>query len=374
MNHGLAPSFNAAYRGQRVLLTGHTGFKGAWLSEWLLELGANVTGFSLPPPTDPALFSQLGLAQRMRHLVGDVREAQSLRELVREQRPDYVFHLAAQPLVRQSYVQPLETYETNVMGTAHVLEAARLSAHPCVVIIVTTDKCYENREWMFGYREEDALGGYDPYSSSKAAAELVTAGYRRSFFKGGAPVAVASARAGNVIGGGDWAVDRIIPDCMRALARREVIPVRNPGAIRPWQHVLEPLGGYLLLAARLREAQLAGDEARLAALGGPFNFGPVLASNRTVATVTDEVLRHWPGRWVNQQDKQALHEAGRLALAIDKAQNVLGWSPSLSFAESVALTVTWYRSCHQDPASARAFTLRQIRDYMLAMERGEQNR
>jgi CDP-glucose 4,6-dehydratase len=231
--------FAGVYAGKRVLLTGHTGFKGAWMAEWLLALGAEVTGFALPPPTSPSLFDQLGLASRLRHIVGDVRDLAAVRAALKLAQPDFVFHLAAQPLVRLSYDQPVETHATNIMGTVNVLEAVRLAGAPCVVVAITTDKCYDNKEWVHSYREEDPMGGYDPYSASKGAAELVISSYRRSFFSApDSPVRLASARAGNVIGGGDWALDRIVPDCVRALIKGESIPVRNKVATRPWQHVL----------------------------------------------------------------------------------------------------------------------------------------
>jgi len=250
-------AFGNIYKGKRVLLTGHTGFKGAWLAEWLLQLGAELTGYSLPAPTTPALFEQLGHESRLNHVIGDIRDLVALRGVVDRVKPEFVFHLAAQPLVRLSYSQPVETYSTNVMGTVNVLEAVRLAGQRCAVVVVTTDKCYENREWVHSYREEDPMGGYDPYSSSKGAAELVVSAYRRSYFS--APdslVRLASARAGNVIGGGDWALDRIVPDCIRSLASGATIPVRNKIATRPWQHVLEPLGGYLWLGALLANPAL----------------------------------------------------------------------------------------------------------------------
>lgn len=356
-------SFANTYRGKRVLLTGHTGFKGAWLAEWLLSLGAEVTGFSLPPPTTPSLFAQLGLASRLRHIEGDVRDLAAVRAALEIAKPDFVFHLAAQPLVRLSYDQPVETYATNVMGTVNVLEAVRLAGRPCVVVAVTTDKCYENKEWVHSYREEDPMGGYDPYSSSKGAAELVIAAYRRSYFSGvESPVKLASARAGNVIGGGDWALDRIVPDCIRALQRGEAIPVRNKIATRPWQHVLEPLSGYLWLAASLAQAavevgsvRLRSAETsvsglnldyqleRLKALSSAFNFGPALASNRTVAELVQEIVKHWPGKWEDKSDPKAVHEAKLLNLTTDKAHHFLGWSPAWPFAETIARTVDWYR-------------------------------
>ena len=243
-------AFSGIYCGKTVLVTGHTGFKGAWLAEWLLALGARVHGYALESPTEPALFHQLGLADRLQHELGDVRDAAGVRQSVARAQPDFVFHLAAQALVRASYVQPLETYATNVLGTANVLDALRTLEKPCAAVFITTDKCYENREWVHGYREEDPLGGHDPYSSSKAAAEIAIASWRRAFFREH-PVRIASARAGNVIGGGDWALDRIIPDCIRSLQAGQPIAVRNPNATRPWQHVLEPLSGYLGLAALL---------------------------------------------------------------------------------------------------------------------------
>lgn len=352
--------FQGTYRDKTVLLTGHTGFKGAWLAEWLLGLGARVVGFSLDVPTTPALFDQLGLAKRLGadDLRGDVRDLPALRAAVNRARPDFVFHLAAQPLVRLSYADPVGTFTTNVTGTVNLLEAVRTAGleRPCAVVIVTTDKCYENREWLHAYREEDPMGGHDPYSASKGAAELAVAAYRRSFFHaplapGATPVAVASARAGNVIGGGDWATDRIVPDCVRALRAGEAIPVRNKTSTRPWQHVLEPLGGYLLLGQRLHAA-LAGRDARtLEFLAAPFNFGPQLDSNRTVARLVTEILGHWPGAWLDRSDPDAPHEAGRLNLTIDKAFHLLGWAPTWNFSETIAATVEWYRQAGTLPAA-----------------------
>ncbi len=354
-------AFAGAFRGRRVLVTGHTGFKGSWLAEWLLGLGAEVTGLALPPPTQPALFDQLALGGRLQHRIGDIRDPAVVRRAVDEVQPDFVFHLAAQPLVRLSYEQPVETYATNVMGTVHVLDAVRQAGRACVVVAVTTDKCYENREWLHSYREEDAMGGYDPYSSSKGAAELVIGAYRRSFFSAAdSPVRLASARAGNVIGGGDWALDRIVPDCIRALQRGEAIPVRNKVATRPWQHVLEPLSGYLWLAARLAAVPPAPGGAPLASA---FNFGPALTSNRTVADLVQELLRHWPGRWEDRSDPRAVHEAKLLNLATDKAHHLLGWQPVWDFAETIAHTAAWYRQCGAEPASAHACTTGQIAAY-----------
>ena len=359
-------AFADIYRGRRVLVTGHTGFKGSWLAEWLLTLGADVTGLALPPPTEPALFDQLGLAGRLRHRLGDIRDLAQVRQVVEEAQPEFVFHLAAQPLVRLSYEQPVETYATNVLGTIHVLEALRLAGRACSVICVSTDKCYENREWVHGYREEDAMGGHDPYSSSKGAAELAIAAYRRSFFSNPqSPVRLASARAGNVIGGGDWALDRIVPDCMRALQRGETIAVRNRVATRPWQHVLEPLAGYLWLAAALAAAGTASAvlPASLGDLAGAYNFGPALTSNRSVADLVQESLKHWPGHWEDRSDPQAVHEAQLLNLVADKAYHRLQWRPVWPFEATVARTVDWYRQSWQNQAPAAELTRAHIDAY-----------
>ncbi len=326
------------YQGKRVLLTGHTGFKGAWLSEWLLLLGAEVHGYALQPPTEPSLFAQLGLAGRMGHQIADIRDADTIAQAVRKIRPDYIFHLAAQSLVRLSYDKPLETYAVNVLGTANLLDALRMVDWNCSVVVVTSDKCYENKEWLYGYRENDPMGGHDPYSSSKGAAELVVAGYRNSFFQKSS-VKIASARAGNVIGGGDWALDRIVPDCIRALKSNQAIPVRNKIATRPWQHVLEPLGGYLCLAAQLH--QLASGESPLCSA---FNFGPGQESNRTVKELVEELIKHWPGKWEDKSNPKASHEATFLHLSSDKAHALLRWSPAWNFPMAVEQTAAWYRS------------------------------
>ncbi len=328
---------------KQVWLSGHTGFKGSWLTQWLLDLGAEVHGFSLQPQTNPALFDQLGLDRRVHHEVADLRDAAAVKKSIREAKPDFVFHLAAQAIVRTSFEQPLETYITNVIGTAHVMEALRQLERPCAAVIVTTDKCYENREWVHGYREEDVLGGYDPYSSSKAAMEIAVASWRRSYFSGH-PVRLATARAGNVIGGGDWAKDRIMPDCIRALQQGKSIGVRNKIATRPWQFVLEPLSGYLWLAAVLSQPSLRPYDKGVFA--GPFNFGPGLESNRTVAELVATALAHWPGAWEDQSDPEAVNEAKLLNLATDKAYHLLGWKPVWDFEKAVEATVEWYRWAH----------------------------
>jgi CDP-glucose 4,6-dehydratase len=333
--------FGSAFGGRRVLVTGHTGFKGSWLCQWLLGLGAEVTGVSLPPNTSPSLFNQLGVAKHLRHVIGDIQDPAVLARVVKSCKPEFVFHLAAQSLVRESYVRPRETFSVNAMGTLNILEALKDFKQPCAAVFITTDKCYENREWHHGYREEDPLGGHDPYSASKAVAELIIASYRDSFFQNH-PVKVASCRAGNVIGGGDWAKDRILPDCIAALQKKKPILVRNRHATRPWQHVLEPLSGYLWLAAALANPKLR--RAELPSLASAFNFGPDRDSNRTVEELVLEVLTNWPGSWDDKSDPNAPHEAGLLQLSTDKAYALLRWRPVWKFAETVTHTVVWYRN------------------------------
>jgi CDP-glucose 4,6-dehydratase len=332
------PFFDNAYAGKKIFVTGHTGFKGSWLCEWLLQLGAEITGYSLPPETHPALFKQLGLQSRLRHIVGDIRDLPKLRRTLQKCKPDFVFHLAAQPLVRDSYMRPLETFETNLTGTIHVLEALRGLENSCAAIFVTTDKCYENREWHRGYREDDPLGGYDPYSASKATAEIAIGSWRRSFFKKH-PVKIASARSGNVIGGGDWATDRIVPDCIRGLKLEKTIAIRNPRATRPWQHVLEPLSGYLWLGAKLSALRTCDHE-----LCSAFNFGPNADANRTVRELVGEILKHWSGKCEHKSDPHAVHEAGLLQLDIGKAARLLKWKPVWDFYRTIEQTVNWYRN------------------------------
>ena len=330
-----------------MLVTGHTGFKGSWLSLWLLSLGAEVWGYSLEPEVAPNLFQSLQLDQlndgkfpgSFYHQTGDLHDPVGLQQIVAEAKPQVVFHLAAQPLVRLSYQEPLLTWSTNVQGSLHLLEALKLLKHPCAVVMVTTDKVYENREWDHGYRETDRLGGLDPYSASKAAAELAIASWRASFCGSSAHqtrhLAIATARAGNVIGGGDWAKDRLLPDAMRAVAAGEPVVVRSPEATRPWQHVLEPLSGYLLLAQRLT--------AHPSGLSNAFNFGPSLEANRSVSELLEEVFQYWPGEWIDRSDPEAPHEAGRLHLQIDSAYHQLGWRPCWPFQKTVERSVNWYR-------------------------------
>jgi CDP-glucose 4,6-dehydratase len=351
----------AAYAGRRVLVTGHTGFKGAWLCEWLLGLGARVHGLALAPE-ERSLFGALALARRMTHTVVDLRHPAAVRAMVAALRPEIVLHLAAQPLVRLSYREPVETFATNVLGTAHLLDAVRAGGFPCSVVVVTSDKCYANDGRPRAFREDDPLGGHDPYSASKAAAEIVAASYRDSFFAHDTQVALASARAGNVIGGGDWAADRIVPDAMRALESGRPIPVRNPGFTRPWQHVLEPLGGYLLLGARLEAARAARDAAALKKFGGAFNFGPEPGATRTVRELVEAVLKSWPGKWEQAAQEKHLPEAPLLSLDIAKARALLGWRPRWDFARTVSETVAWYRAVHEKK-DAVAETQKQIAGY-----------
>ena len=342
-----------AFEGKRVWLSGHTGFKGSWLSEWLIDLGAIVHGYALAPDTTPSLFDQLGLVGRLEHEVADIRDANAVRQSIQGFHPDYVIHMAAQPLVRRSYAIPVETYETNVMGTINVLEALRGLAMNCSVVIVTTDKCYENHESGRAYEETDPLGGHDPYSSSKAMAEIATAAYRKSYFQNG-QVRIASARAGNVIGGGDWAEDRIVPDAMRALDRGDNILVRNPKAVRPWQHVLEPLSGYLTLAA---------SPGGIASFATAFNFGPGPNSNRTVADLVTEILKNRQGSWEDVSDPTALHEATLLNLSIKKAASLLAWKPHWNFEETIKHTVSWYDQVHAGTVTPLEITRSQIAEY-----------
>ena len=362
---GSSPAFGNIYAGKKVFLTGHTGFKGAWLSEWLLLLGAQVTGYAIDCE-EPSLFEQLKLTQRMQDMRGDIRDLRLLSDTVSTFQPDFVFHLAAQPLVRRSYVDPVGTFTTNVTGSINVMEAVRLATDRCAVVMVTTDKCYENRETSHAYSEIDPLGGHDPYSASKAAAEIAIDSYRKSFFSNASTgqIALASARAGNVIGGGDWAADRLVPDCIRALQRGEKIPVRNKNATRPWQHVLDPLSGYLTLGAALWQIidRPKTDRGQREQVCSAFNFGPKPESNRTVGHVVDEILKHWSGEWIDKSDDIAPHEAGLLTLKIDKADRILSWRPVWEFEEAVAHAVSWYQDAN-DKADPLTLTHTQIRQY-----------
>lgn len=343
------------WSGRRVFLTGHTGFKGGWLALWLQQMGADVFGYSLEPPTKPSVFDVAGVAEGMRSVIGDIRDLENLRLHMAKFEPEVVLHLAAQSLVRPSYTDPVGTYATNVLGTVHVLEAIRRTPSVKAAVVVTSDKCYENNEWVWGYRETDPMGGHDPYSNSKGCAELVTAAYRRSYFSssGAAGPALGSARAGNVIGGGDWAADRLVPDFIRAMSRRESIRIRNPNAQRPWQHVLEPLGGYLLLAERL-----LGAEGRKYASG--WNFGPNDSDAIPVGALVQKLAALWgPEASFTIDGGDHPHEAALLKLDCSKAHAHLGWQPRLDVGTALSWTVEWHKAMVAG-ANMREFTTTQI--------------
>lgn len=337
--------FNNVYKNKTVLLTGHTGFKGSWLSIWLNELGANVVGYALEPYTPKDNFILTGLKNKITHIIGDVRNYKKLKEAFTKYRPEFVFHLAAQPIVRKSYLNPKETYDINVGGTVNVFECCRLTDSVKVIINITSDKCYKNKEWIWGYRENDPMGGYDPYSSSKGCSELITEAYRKSFFN---PEnnreygkSLSSVRAGNVIGGGDWQKDRLIPDCIRALENNEDIKIRNPEATRPWQHVLEPLSGYLLLASKMYK------EPRK--LSGAWNFGPNYDSIVSVRKIVSMVVEKWGGgKWLDISDKNEPHEANLLSLDISKARNFLNWHPRWNIQKCIEKTMEWYKNYNNE--------------------------
>lgn len=331
----------SAYAGKKVLLTGHTGFKGSWMLSWLHLLGADVRGYALAPEQESDLYYQIGGDALCHSVIADIRDKSRLQQEILRFEPDYIFHFAAQPLVRLSYELPTETFDVNVMGTAHVLDSLRFLKKPCLAILITTDKVYENKEWPYPYRENDRLGGYDPYSASKAAAEIVVSSFRNSFFNPHTYAehqkAIASARAGNVIGGGDWAKDRIIPDIIRALSQEKPIVVRNPHSVRPWQHVLEPLSGYLLLGAKMQENAVQYADA--------WNFGPQADDNLTVQQLVDMAIEVW-GSGICQvtSDKNQPHEAGLLKLDINKAAQQLGWTPKWSAKQAIQMTIEFYKN------------------------------
>lgn len=335
--------FDNIYQSKRVLITGHTGFKGSWLALWLARTGAKITGYSLQPPTAPNHFQLLDMG--IHSILGDVRDSDKLKQVFKEQQPEIIFHLAAQAIVRLSYNDPVETLSTNIMGTINVLEAARESAAVRAIVNITTDKCYENREWVWGYRENDPLGGYDPYSASKGCSELVTNCWRNSFFNpkdygSTHQTLLASARAGNVIGGGDWAVDRLIPDMMRAIDQNEKVKIRNPQATRPWQHVLEPLSGYLLLGQKLLEDRKEFADA--------WNFGPSEDGNATVGEIAEQVKKAWPKiDYEIQRSPDQPHEAGMLRLDCSKARTKLQWAPVWDGKTAIEMTAKWYRAFYE---------------------------
>ena len=354
------PSF---WKGKRVFLTGHTGFKGGWLSLWLASMGAKVTGYALAPNTNPNLFDVLGIDSLIeKSHIADIRDLVALQKAMLEAKPDVVIHMAAQPLVRYSYVNPVETYATNVMGTVHVLESIRSLDCVRATVVVTTDKCYENKEWTWGYRENEPMGGHDPYSNSKGCAELVTSAYRQSYFPSEKyaqhKVAIASARAGNVIGGGDWSEDRLVPDAIKAFEANQALMIRNPLATRPWQHVLEPLSGYLVLAQALYQ-----DGAKF---DGGWNFGPRDEDARSVQEVINLLIKNWgsAASWTQDQSEQP-HEAHSLKLDCSKARQYLNWAPRWSLEQAIEKITQWQHA-HKQQSNIREMSLRQIADYQIS--------
>ena len=350
--------FENIYKGKRILITGHTGFKGSWLCAWLLDLGATVAGFSVDVPTKPSHFEALGLSARIKHFQGDVRKKSLLNEAISQFRPDIVFHLAAQALVRKSYENPLLTFEANTIGTLNLLDCLHDQPSVLATVLITSDKCYENVEWLWGYRENDRLGGKDPYSASKACAEIISRVYMESFYRDKGP-AIATTRAGNVIGGGDWALDRIVPDCVRAWSKKKEAIIRNPHATRPWQHVLEPLSGYLVLGQKLLQGS---PEVR----NQSFNFGPPAKVNQSVGDLISEIAQYWPeAEWKFEQEKDyGKFESTLLKLNCDKALQILHWNSVLDFSETIRMTGEWYKSFYNAKSSSMAeFTSSQIADY-----------
>ncbi|MBM3394569.1 MAG: CDP-glucose 4,6-dehydratase [Betaproteobacteria bacterium] len=357
---------DSVFAGSRVLVTGHTGFKGSWLSLWLTQFGARVSGLSLDVPTRPSHFEAASLESVLQDQRLDIRDGPALMKAVKENQPDFLFHLAAQPLVRRAYEDPFETWRTNTLGTVNVLEALRGVERPCVAVLITSDKCYDNVEWVWGYRETDALGGPDPYSASKGAAELAIRSYVKSYFPKGGPVRIGVGRAGNVIGGGDWAEHRIVPDCVRAWSRGETVRLRNPSATRPWQHVLEPLSGYLALAVALHADQKLHGEA--------FNFGPPAQQNSSVGALVTTMAKHWDQvRWDDSSSQDTgPYESSLLKLNCDKALHQLRWRAVWDFEVTVRETAVWYRQYYEAPRSSIAeFSRRQISGYVAcAREQG----
>ncbi len=348
--------FGNIYKNKKVFLTGHTGFKGSWLSLWLSQLGARVCGYSLVPNTQPSMFNELGIANKIeKSIIGDILDNILLEKAMCDFKPDIVFHLAAQPLVRFSYLEPVLTYKTNVIGTLNVLEAARKCPSVKAFVNVTTDKCYENIEVANGYKEDDPMGGYDMYSSSKGCVELMSSSYRRSFLQDNNSFSLATARAGNVIGGGDWALDRLVPDCIRAINNEEKIEIRYPNAVRPWQHVLEPLSGYLLLGKKLIEAGHDFAES--------FNFGPDENDVLNVVDLVQKVIDLYGKGEIFVHKKDDLHEAGFLILDINKAKNLLNWTPTYSAEQAIEKTVEWYKHFYNNDVNLFDFTINQICEF-----------
>jgi len=350
--------FKDCYRGKKVLVTGNTGFKGSWLSVWLHQLGAEVFGLSNAVPTHPAMFDELKLSELVSHQMADVRDLARVKQIVQSIQPDFVFHLAAQPIVATSYSDPVGTISTNALGTVHVLEALRDIKHTCLVVLITSDKCYENVEWLYGYRETDRLGGKDIYSASKAAAEILIYSYYHSFLKHNINIRMASVRAGNVIGGGDWAEKRLVPDCMRAWAEENPVVIRNPASTRPWQHVLEPLSGYLVTGHLLAENPALDGE--------PFNFGPASDQVYSVEQILHAIGKHWQFNSNHEKvqvEGAPFHEAGLLKLSCEKANALLSWWPVLDFEQTAQFTASWYSRFYQRNTDMKAYTVQQINEY-----------
>lgn len=358
---GMKQLFGGVFNNKKVVITGDSGFKGAWLCLWLTEMGAQVTGLAIDIPTSPALFTVLNLQKHIRHIKADIRDSEGMKQILQDEQPDFLFHLAAQPIVSRSYSDPIETMQTNVMGTLHLLDALRSYNNDCVAVFITSDKCYENVEWIWGYRETDHLGGKDPYSASKAAAELMIQTYVHSFFsKPDSKVKLCSVRAGNVIGGGDWAESRIVADCVRAWSKNELVDIRNPKSTRPWQHVLEPLSGYLLAAQALKENKQGVN-------GEPFNFGPDADQNKTVEELIARLTLYW-----NESSEQLyrvtgdvqFHEAGLLKLNCDKALYYLHWKPILVFEETASFTSRWYKAFYDGNNEMFTYSKDQLNAYI----------
>ena len=352
--------FNNLYNKKKVLVTGNTGFKGSWLTAWLLKLGANVYGYSKDIPTNPSMFDKLNLSKKLNYYKKDIRDLESVKEIINEVKPDFVFHLAAQSLVSISYDNPIETISTNILGTANILEALKESNHKCIGIIITSDKCYDNIEWVWGYKETDTIGGKDIYSGSKGAAEIVFKSYYNSFFNNEkSNIRIATTRAGNVVGGGDWAKDRIIPDCMRSWSKNKIVEIRSPDATRPWQHVLEPLSGYLSLGQHLYGSKKLNGES--------FNFGPTSNYNHTVEDLLKDLSKYWKIKDLSKAykivDKVKFHEAGLLKLNCDKALFYLKWLPTLNYKELIEYTGLWYFKYYDNCTDMFDFTISQIDSY-----------
>ena len=359
---GMELSFNNVFKGKKVIITGNTGFKGSWFTVWLLNLGANIVGISKDIPTNPSMFSVLGLDRKIKHHFVDIRDLEAIKQIFVEESPDFVFHLAAQPIVSESYKNPIETISSNVMGTANVMESLRLVRNKCSAVIITSDKCYDNLEWTWGYRENDSLGGKDPYSASKGAAEIIVKTYFHSYFnKPDSSINIVSARAGNVVGGGDWALDRIVPDCIRAWVNILPVKLRSPNSTRPWQHVLEPLSGYLRAAQVLYETNGLLN-------GEPFNFGPNADYTHTVLDLLKEISKHWSFKQHHDHffidGLSNFHEAGLLKLNCDKALSSLLWKPVLQFSDTAKFTGLWYdRYYNYKGDSLFDLSLSQIEEY-----------